>query len=116
MDELPKRVLYAFHGDRILRFDQIVEISGVMLPFVRKTINQEFIPNGFVEEIHVPKPGQKYDYFRLTDRGRLAVDQIHAERRWLLDRIAQLVAEGKTPAEAATQAVVESVKMDKLTS
>lgn len=116
MDELPKKVLYTFYPDRILQFDVIVVKSGTSLPFVRNTINKLFVPEGYVEEISVPKPGQKHDYFRLTDKGRSAVTQIHAEREWIRSRIAQLMTEGMSPGEAAMQAAVESVKMDKLTS
>lgn len=116
MDELPKRVLYAFYPDRFLTFEQITSLSKTSLPFVRKTINTDFVPNGYVEEIRVPKAGQKHNYFHLTDKGKLAVSQIHTEREWLRLRIAELIANGVPHAQAAVQAAVESIKSDKLTS
>lgn len=116
MDELPKSVLYAFYPDRFLQYEQIVNISGRSLPFVRTTINKYFVPDGYVEEINVPKPGKKHDYFRLTAKGRVAVGQIHTERQWLRNRIAELMADGAPALEAAQQAAAESVETDKLTS
>lgn len=116
MDELPKKVLYSFYPDRILQFDQIVDKSKTSLPYVRNTVNKLLVPGDYVEEIHVPKAGQKHDYFRLTNKGKAAVIQIHTEREWMRTRIAHLMTEGKTPGEAAVQAAVESVKLDKLTS
>lgn len=116
MDELPKRVLYTFYPDRILKYDQIVERSNTSLPYVRNVINKEFVPDGYVEEIQVPKPGKRHDYFRLTNLGKVAVAQIHSEREWLRARMTELMATGMTPAQAAVQVAVESIKTDKLTS
>lgn len=115
MDELPKRVLYAFHGDRIIQFEEIAKLSGTSLPFVRKTINTLLIPEGYVEEIYVPKPGQKHDYFRLTAKGKLAVNQIHIKRQWMKDRMIELEASGMSKVEAAMQVAEESVTMTELT-
>lgn len=114
MDELPKTVLFAFYPDRILQFDQISAMSGRQIPFVRNTINKLLIPEGYVEEIHVPKPGQKHDYFRLTDKGRIAVQQIHAKREWMRKRMDELIEGGMTIEEAAVQVAVESVGMAEL--
>lgn len=116
VDELPKRVLYAFYPDKFRTFEQIVSTSGVSLPFVRNTINKSFIPDGYVEEVLVTKKGQKHNYFHLTAKGKIAVAQIHSERQWLRERFAELLASGLTPAEAAMQAAAESVETDKLTS
>lgn len=116
MDQLPKKVLYAFYPDRILRYDQVVTRASVSLPYARNVINKEFIQDGYVEEIPVPRAGKKHDYFRLTAKGKVAVAQIHNEREWLRARITMLVASGMKPAEAAMQAAVESIKTDKLTS
>lgn len=115
MDEYPKRVLYAFHPDRILQYEQIVTLSRTSLPFVRNTINKSFIPEGYVEEINVPRPGKKHDYFRLTDRGRIAVSQIHMKREWMSNRLTELVSGGMTQTEAAIQVAVESVELTELT-
>lgn len=114
MDELPKTVLYAFYPDRILQFEAIANISGRQLPFVRNTINKLLIPEEYVEEIHVPKPGQKHDYFRLTDKGRIAVQQIHSKREWMRKRMNELAAEGMTLSDAAIKVAVESVGMAEL--
>lgn len=115
MDELPKRVLYAFYEDRILQYEQIVAMSGTSLPYVRNTINKFFIPEGYVEEITVPRPGKKHDYFRLTDRGRIAVKQIHVRREWMSTRMNELVTSGMTLAEAAVKVATECVELTELT-
>lgn len=116
MDELPKRVLYAFYPDRFLTMEQAVERSRTSLPFVRNTINKLLVADGYVEEIVVPKAGQKHNYFHLTQKGKIAAAQVHTEREWLRKRIDQLRAEGLDLAQAAVRAAVESIKTDKLTS
>lgn len=116
MDELPKRVLYAFYQDRILHFDQVVSIAKVSLPFVRNTINKYFVPEGYLEEIQVVGTGKSQNYFRLTDKGRIAVKQIHIKREWMKTRMAELVAGGMSSANAAIQVAVESVGFTDLTA
>lgn len=115
MDELPKRVLYSFYQDRILHFDQVVSMSKVSLPFVRNTINRYFVPEGFLEEIAVRGSGKSQNYFRLTDKGRIAVKQIHVRREWMNRRFDAFIAGGMSAEEAAVQVAVESVELTDLT-
>lgn len=115
MDELPKTVLYAFYEDRILQYDQIMDISGRQLPFVRNTVNKLLIPEGYVEEITVPRPGKKHDYFRLTSKGRIAVKQIHIKREWMRTRMDELVTSGMSITDAAVKVATESVELTELT-
>lgn len=116
MDELPKRVLYAFYPDRFLTMEQVVLASRTSLPFVRNTINKLLIAEGYVEEVIVPKAGRKHNYFHLTTKGKTAAIQVHTEREWLRLRITELIAGGLDRVEAAMQAAGESVETDKLTS
>lgn len=116
MEELHKKVLYAFYPDRIHHFDDVVQIAKVSLPFVRNTINKNFVPEGYVEEIAVPRPGKSHNYFRLTEKGRAEVIRIHAKRESMRIRIADLVEGGMDRTQAAMLVAAESIETDIPTS
>lgn len=109
MEPLQQTVLYAFHPDRILTLDQIARISKRMLPFVRNTINREFVKDGLVEEVFINAPGE---HFKLTAKGYHEVVKIHAKHRAIERRIAELRASGMKPVAAATKAATEAIETD----
>lgn len=106
MDALPQKVLYSFYPDRILTFEQVVKASKLSLPFVRNTINREFVRDGLIEEVFIDAPG---NHFKLTIKGFQEVVKIHAYREAMRNRLAELVASGKRPHEAAMIVAREAV-------
>lgn len=113
MDPLQQTVLYAFYPDRILTLEQVAYRSKRMLPFVRNTINREFVKDGLVEEAFVNQPGE---HFKLTVKGYDVVVQIHAKRARVEARIAELRASGVRAVQAAMIAASEAVETDISTS
>lgn len=109
MDALQESVLYAFHPDRVITMEQVAYFSKRMLPYVRNTINREFVRDGLVEEVFVGAPG---NYFKLTVKGMEEVRRIHNKRQALRNRIAELKAQGHRASEAAKIAAVEAVVSD----
>ena len=116
MDEMLQGVLYTFYPDRIHHEERIVEFSKRSLPFVRNVVNKTFIAEGYLEEITVPKKGKKYNYFRLTEKGKEQVNYIHAKREGMRKRIAELIAAGMDRIDAAMQVAQENVETDKPTT
>lgn len=110
MDALPQKVLYAFHPDRILTFEEVARTSKLSLPYVRNTINREFVRDRLVEEVYIDAPG---NHFKLTIAGYREVVKIHAKMEALRRRIAELVAGGIRGPEAAKIAACEAVETDK---
>lgn len=107
MDALPQKVLYSFYPDRILTFEQVVKASKLSLPFVRNTINREFVRDGLIEEVFIDAPG---NHFKLTVKGYAEVVKIHASREAMRLRIAELISSGKRVHEAAKIAACEAVE------
>lgn len=109
MDPLQETVLYAFHPDRILTIEQVAYRSKRMLPFVRNTINRDFVKDGLVEEAFVNQPGE---HFKLTIKGYKEVVRINNKRARIEARIAELRASGVRSAQAAMIAATEAIESD----
>lgn len=109
MDPLQETVLYAFYPDRILTIEQVAYRSKRMLPFVRNTINRDFVKDGLVEEAFVNQPGE---HFKLTIKGYNEVVRINNKRARIAARIAELRASGVRAAQAAMIAATEAIESD----